>query len=560
MRIAVAMVSGSSTGCPRTGSARHQRPGSPHTAAASSPDRAARSREYHRGTEKPGPATRLPQMWGFQAAGAAPIVLGHPVDDPDTIATAIRIGNPASWKQAERGARRVRWPHRVGHRRADPRRAPDPVRAGGHLRRARLGGLRRRAAPGRRGRARPGRRHRRLHRHRPRPQGPAVGPAQRRRVRRRADPGAGRRVHGGAGARAGGLMGERLARGRASRCGCRRAARTSVPGSTRSGWRSASGTPASRPSPTSPGCASRSRGRAPPTSRVTRPTSSHRTMLRAWEELGSQPPAGLHLQCRNEVPHGRGLGSSATAIVTGIVAAQALHDVCRGVTDQPDLTFANHLAAAARGASRQLVGQRLRRAHPVVVGRRRRAAPDRAPAAAPRRRAGSSLVPATQLSTAKARSVLPTHIRHADAALNSARAALLVQALTAHPAYLLAAHPRVAAPGGTPRVLRRLDGARRPTAGRRARRRDLGRRARRCWCCRPRDAGGRGRRPRWTPRGGSSTRGPGHRSAGQRSLARRRRHLRQRWTCRGRQRCYIEGALAADAAPSRIHQRAAPST
>jgi threonine synthase len=40
-------------------------------------------------------------MWGFQAAGAAPIVLGHPVDDPDTIATAIRIGNPASWKQAE---------------------------------------------------------------------------------------------------------------------------------------------------------------------------------------------------------------------------------------------------------------------------------------------------------------------------------------------------------------------------------------------------------------------------------------------------------------------------
>ena len=39
-------------------------------------------------------------MWGFQAAGAAPIVRGHPVDTPETIATAIRIGNPASWKQA----------------------------------------------------------------------------------------------------------------------------------------------------------------------------------------------------------------------------------------------------------------------------------------------------------------------------------------------------------------------------------------------------------------------------------------------------------------------------
>jgi threonine synthase len=39
-------------------------------------------------------------MWGFQAAGAAPIVLGHPVTHPETVATAIRIGNPASWRQA----------------------------------------------------------------------------------------------------------------------------------------------------------------------------------------------------------------------------------------------------------------------------------------------------------------------------------------------------------------------------------------------------------------------------------------------------------------------------
>ena len=43
----------------------------------------------------------LPRMWGFQAEGAAPIVLGHRVDSPETIATAIRIGNPASWQQAE---------------------------------------------------------------------------------------------------------------------------------------------------------------------------------------------------------------------------------------------------------------------------------------------------------------------------------------------------------------------------------------------------------------------------------------------------------------------------
>lgn len=45
-------------------------------------------------------ATHTPRMWGFQAEGAAPIVLGHPVDEPETVATAIRIGNPASWEQA----------------------------------------------------------------------------------------------------------------------------------------------------------------------------------------------------------------------------------------------------------------------------------------------------------------------------------------------------------------------------------------------------------------------------------------------------------------------------
>ncbi len=44
--------------------------------------------------------TRLPRMIGFQAAGAAPIVLGRVVEEPQTIATAIRIGNPASWAAA----------------------------------------------------------------------------------------------------------------------------------------------------------------------------------------------------------------------------------------------------------------------------------------------------------------------------------------------------------------------------------------------------------------------------------------------------------------------------
>jgi threonine synthase len=46
----------------------------------------------------------LPRMFGFQSAGAAPIVLGHPVAEPETVATAIRIGNPASWEGAVEAA------------------------------------------------------------------------------------------------------------------------------------------------------------------------------------------------------------------------------------------------------------------------------------------------------------------------------------------------------------------------------------------------------------------------------------------------------------------------
>lgn len=53
-------------------------------------------KEYHRA----GRIQSLPRMYGFQAAGSAPIVDGHPIANPETIATAIRIGNPASWKPA----------------------------------------------------------------------------------------------------------------------------------------------------------------------------------------------------------------------------------------------------------------------------------------------------------------------------------------------------------------------------------------------------------------------------------------------------------------------------
>ena len=57
-------------------------------------------REY----QDAGRVTKLPRMFGFQAAGAAPIVAGHPIDNPETVATAIRIGRPASWYGATAAA------------------------------------------------------------------------------------------------------------------------------------------------------------------------------------------------------------------------------------------------------------------------------------------------------------------------------------------------------------------------------------------------------------------------------------------------------------------------
>ncbi|MFM8358613.1 MAG: pyridoxal-phosphate dependent enzyme, partial [Verrucomicrobiota bacterium] len=58
-------------------------------------------REY----QAAGMSDTLPRLMGWQAAGAAPLVLGHPIPNPETVATAIRIGNPASWQGAVEAAR-----------------------------------------------------------------------------------------------------------------------------------------------------------------------------------------------------------------------------------------------------------------------------------------------------------------------------------------------------------------------------------------------------------------------------------------------------------------------
>ena len=168
----------------------------------------------------------------------------------------------------------------------------------------------------------------------------------------------------------------------------------------------------------------------------------HRSMVRAWEQLGVKAPAGLHLSAQNTIPHGRGLGSSATAIVAGIVAAQGLCDMATGrdIADGSfDRAFTNNLATAVEGhpdnASASVFGgMTLSWEDDVDPGQIHSVQLEVTTDVIP-----LLFIPATQLPTATARAVLPDQIPHAVAAQNSARVGLFVEAVTRRPELLLAA-------------------------------------------------------------------------------------------------------------------------
>jgi len=169
------------------------------------------------------------------------------------------------------------------------------------------------------------------------------------------------------------------------------------------------------------------------------------SMLRAWQQLEVQAPAGLHLSCRNVVPHCRGLGSSATSIVAGVVAAQGLCDIATGRPGAGDgfggfdHAFTNNLAAAMEGhpdnSSASVFGGMTlswtddvdpEQIHSIQLEVSAEVIP-------------LVFVPATTLSTATARAVLPAQVPLAMAARNSGRAGLLVEAVTRRPDLLFAA-------------------------------------------------------------------------------------------------------------------------
>ena len=154
-----------------------------------------------------------------------------------------------------------------------------------------------------------------------------------------------------------------------------------------------------------------------------------RTLLSTLAGAG-YAPQGLHLSAENSIPHGRGLGSSASAIVSGVLAANALLPAAAQL-DQAGLL---HACSALEGHPDNVA--------PALAGdlaiswetdgrfysTRASVHPEVVPVVA---------IPATELSTESARGLLPATVPHRTAAANSGRAALLIHALTRDPSLLL---------------------------------------------------------------------------------------------------------------------------
>ncbi|MBU6245632.1 MAG: homoserine kinase [Actinomycetales bacterium] len=158
-----------------------------------------------------------------------------------------------------------------------------------------------------------------------------------------------------------------------------------------------------------------------------------RAMATAFRAMG-QSPAGLVLRCRNDIPHGRGLGSSAAAIIGGMVLARAL--VEGGPDRFPDaelLQWATTMESHPDNISAALHGG-LTLAWLADDGRAECIRLQPHPAIAP-----IVAIPAQSVSTSHARTALPAKVPFPDAAFNLARASLLVHAMTSEPALLLEA-------------------------------------------------------------------------------------------------------------------------
>ena len=161
-----------------------------------------------------------------------------------------------------------------------------------------------------------------------------------------------------------------------------------------------------------------------------------KAMYKGFDFLGGRP-RGIALRQLNVIPHGRGLGSSAAAIVGGLALARGL--VLGGnerMSNEDMLNIANEMVghpdnfSAAIFGSENLAWQESQRGHVVAQALNFEVDP---------RIGALAFVPSTEFSTSKARKMLPESIPHSDAVKNSSNVAVLVQALQSRPDLLLGA-------------------------------------------------------------------------------------------------------------------------
>ena len=161
-----------------------------------------------------------------------------------------------------------------------------------------------------------------------------------------------------------------------------------------------------------------------------------KAMYKGFDFLGGKPK-GVAVRALNVIPHGRGLGSSASAIIGGLVLARSL--VLTGsdkMSDEALLNLANEMEGHPENVAAALYGGATVAWQDVVKGK---AVAHAVHLPVDPRIKVMAFIPATPLATKKARTMLPETIPFADALRNSSNAALLTQALTIRPDLLFTA-------------------------------------------------------------------------------------------------------------------------
>ena len=150
-----------------------------------------------------------------------------------------------------------------------------------------------------------------------------------------------------------------------------------------------------------------------------------------FEQSGVQLP-GLKLKAHNIIPHGRGMGSSGAAVVSGIVAAKGLLEGVVGFTPERLLQLATDLEGHPDNVAPALFGG-------LTIAWEDAKGPHHKKLIVHRGVSPLELVPNFKMSTATARALQPDSVPHEDAVFNVSRSALLVAALTQSPELLMAA-------------------------------------------------------------------------------------------------------------------------